>query len=1101
MHDEILYSARILIVDDEAENVDLLSSILRFQGYGNLRGTTDSREVLDLYRAFQPDLILLDLMMPHLDGFQVLEQLRPVMPADDYLPILVITADHVLETKLRALASGARDYLTKPFENPEVRLRIRNLLETRFLHLQLHERNQSLEDQVQQRTAALTDVNAALRTEIMERRQAQESLQRTTEQLRAVFDAVPGGVSWISADLKYLGINQHLAATYDASPEEFIGQPVGFLRNSPEFAQFVQQLFVDPHQSAAREVDIRLRDSPHTYLVVGQKYQQGQAAVFVGIDITARQQAEESLRKAHDELEVRVQERTAELAAANAQLRAENAERQQVQEALSEQKELLQTIFDHIPVMISFFDAGGQFVFANREWERILGWSLDEMRNHPDIMAEFYPDLQDRQRIVNFMRQASGEWADFKTRRRDGRILDTSWANIRLPDSTRIGIGQDVTARKQAEEWNRFHADVLAQVQDAVNAIDKEHRITYWNKAAERLYGVESRQAIGHPLGEIYEYHWLSDEDGRAAKEVVHGGGWWQGEAIHRLTRNGQELRVEATISGTKDEGGAITGYVAVIRDVSARRQAEEQLRLLQSAVLETNESIVITTAELDLPGPPIVFVNPAFTRMTGYTPAEVIGQTPRILQGPQTDRSVLDELRRNLMQGEEFHGEAINYRKDGSTFNIEWHIAPIHDDRGATTHFIAVQGDITARKETEAALRAAKAEADQANRAKSDFLSRMSHELRTPLNAILGFTQLLALDERPPRDQQNLDYILKAGQHLLALINEVLDITHIETGQISFSIEPVHVREVLQEALDIVHPLATSRRVQIHGIASVDHYVLADRQRLKQVLLNLLSNAIKYNHENGAVTLVYEPVYEKAGEEKEGPHALRLKVIDTGPGIAPEMHERLFIAFDRLGAERTRVEGSGIGLALSKRLTEAMAGHIGVESTVGQGSTFWVELPLVEVSSVTSHVSGEIAPVTLDTRHLTPTRTVLYIEDNLPNLHLIESILRQRPGIRLLAAMQGGLGLDLAREHRPDLILLDLHLPDISGDIVLHRLQELPETRHIPVMMLSANATIGQIERLLAAGARAYLTKPINVKQFLADLEELLIREDLPNG
>ncbi|MDQ3813418.1 MAG: ATP-binding protein, partial [Armatimonadota bacterium] len=498
-----------------------------------------------------------------------------------------------------------------------------------------------------------------------------------------------------------------------------------------------------------------------------------------------------------------------------------------------------------------------------------------------------------------------------------------------------------------------------------------------------------------------------------------------------------------------------------------------------------------------------------------GYTVEEVMGRTPRILQGPKTDRAVLDDLRHRLEQGQGFHGEAINYRKDGTEFILEWMITPIHDESGATTHFIAIQRDITERKQAEAALQAAKQEAEAANRAKSEFLSRMSHELRTPLNAILGFTQLMALDERPPRERQNLDYILKAGQHLLALINEVLDIARIESGHMSFSIEPVQVHEMLQETVDLARPLAADCNVRLHEAQGCDHWVLADRQRLKQVLLNLLSNAIKYNRQDGQVMVLCEQIEDRGSrmEDRHGSHAeaaqavldppssilhpqplLRIAVRDTGSGIAPELQERLFTAFDRLGAEHTGIEGTGIGLALSKRLIEAMGGRIGVESAVHEGSTFWVDLPLVENHAGRAG-TGEETPASAAATVPATVRTILYIEDNLSNLHLIESILSQHPGIRLLAAMQGGLGLDLAREHQPASILLDLHLPDMPGDEVLRRLQADAATRAIPVIVLSADATPGRIERLLASGARAYLTKPLQVRQFLQTLEETLAK------
>ncbi|PYN80841.1 MAG: histidine kinase [Candidatus Rokuibacteriota bacterium] len=376
---------------------------------------------------------------------------------------------------------------------------------------------------------------------------------------------------------------------------------------------------------------------------------------------------------------------------------------------------------------------------------------------------------------------------------------------------------------------------------------------------------------------------------------------------------------------------------------------------------------------------------------------------------------------------------------------------------------------------------RHAEAEAERANQAKSDFLSRMSHELRTPLNGILGFAQLLELEELGPDQSESVEHILKAGRHLLSLINEVLDISRIEAGRLQLSLEPVQVGETVRAALDLVCPLAAQHDIELRANgADVSQHILADRQRLQQVLLNLLSNAVKYNHAGGTVTVSCE---DGAGER------LRIVVTDTGRGISPEMFRRLFTPFDRLGAEATGVEGTGLGLALSKHLVEAMGGTLAVVSELGAGSAFTVEFPLAGAPAAVLDAPG--APPTGRDEPTAAPRLVLYIEDNLSNLRLIEQVLSRRPHTTLLSAMQGQVGLDLAREHRPDMILLDLHLPDLPGDEVLRRLLDEPRTRQIPVVILSADATPGQSERLLAAGARAYLTKPLDVRQFLALVDE----------
>ncbi|HYS17598.1 MAG TPA: ATP-binding protein [Candidatus Binatia bacterium] len=386
-------------------------------------------------------------------------------------------------------------------------------------------------------------------------------------------------------------------------------------------------------------------------------------------------------------------------------------------------------------------------------------------------------------------------------------------------------------------------------------------------------------------------------------------------------------------------------------------------------------------------------------------------------------------------------------------------------------------------RQERQRAQQAEEAAA-AANRAKSEFLSRMSHELRTPLNGILGFAQLLELDAQNPEQREGVDHILRGGRHLLALINEVLDIARIEAGKLSISLEPVPAGDVVNSALDLVRPQAASRGIRLPAAIACDDHVMADRQRLQQVLLNLLSNAVKYNREGGAVSVSCD--VGPAGR-------FRLTVADTGAGIAPERMHRLFTPFDRLDAPETTVEGTGLGLALSKGLVELMGGSLSAESACGHGSRFTVELPIAESPTRRLERASPASAAEADTPGARG--TVLYIEDNVSNLRLVERIVTRRPGVTLLSAMQGRRGLELAQAHHPDLIVLDLHLPDMAGQDVLAQLRAGPGTREIPVVILSADATPSQVSRVLQQGAHAYLTKPLVVAQFLAVLDELLAR------
>jgi signal transduction histidine kinase/CheY-like chemotaxis protein len=388
--------------------------------------------------------------------------------------------------------------------------------------------------------------------------------------------------------------------------------------------------------------------------------------------------------------------------------------------------------------------------------------------------------------------------------------------------------------------------------------------------------------------------------------------------------------------------------------------------------------------------------------------------------------------------------------------------------------------------EETSAAAERARQDAELANGAKSEFLSRMSHELRTPLNSILGFSQLLEMDDLRPDQRDGVGHIIKGGRHLLELIDEILDISRIEAGRMRLSIEPVAVTPIVAEAVGMVDPLAAARGVTLAVSASDAGgvYAMADQQRLKQVLLNLLSNAIKYNHENGSVAVTCSVT--AAGR-------VRITVADSGWGIASECLEGVFEPFERLGAEQTQVPGTGLGLALSRRLCETMGGTLDVESEPGVGSEFTIELALAEpgqaVLEPDPHADDDApSPLGFDR----PQR-VLYIEDNVANIELIERVLGRRPGFELTATLQGSLGIEFAREQQPDLVLLDLHLPDVHGHGVLAQLKDDPKTAEIPVIVLTADISPGSEQQLRDLGAASLVPKPIDVAAFLEAVDDAL--------
>jgi signal transduction histidine kinase/CheY-like chemotaxis protein len=437
--------------------------------------------------------------------------------------------------------------------------------------------------------------------------------------------------------------------------------------------------------------------------------------------------------------------------------------------------------------------------------------------------------------------------------------------------------------------------------------------------------------------------------------------------------------------------------------------------------------------------------------------------------------------------------------RPDGSFEERHWSPVntPVLDDRGQLRFIIHRVEDVTDYVRLQAAgdlmevelvrrsreLQTANEELRAANAAKTAFLSRMSHELRTPLTAIRGFGELLTHADIPADQRGWAELIVKASKHLTTLVDDILDISRIEAGRFSISPEQVPLRPLLNDVLELLQPLAARHAIMLHDpvLAAGCGYAIADAERLKQVLTNLVVNAIKYNRPEGEVRIEVEV----AGEER-----IRVSVTDTGMGIPEEAIARLFVPFERLDAALSDVEGTGLGLALSRSLIEAMGGSIGVESTVGAGSRFWCEL-LSGEPAVVERVREEFPLLAI--REYADERRVLYIEDTVTNVRLVEEILRRRPSVQLDAAMLGELGLELARERSPDLVLLDLHLPDLGGEQVLARLREDAATREIPVVVLSADATGRQREPLLAAGAVEYLTKPIEVRALLEVVDRVL--------
>jgi PAS domain S-box-containing protein len=517
-------------------------------------------------------------------------------------------------------------------------------------------------------------------------------------------------------------------------------------------------------------------------------------------------------------------------------------------------------------------------------------------------------------------------------------------------------------------------------------------------------------------------------------------------------------------------------GYDISLRKetMSALADSIEKSRAIFDAAVD---SIVVLDENLR-----VIEASPSNDTFFSFSKEETEGRQAMDFIHPDDRAGVLEAITNGFAKGEVVRVRFRGLRTDGRWVNIESRGRALRDAEGNPTGAVMISRDVTDSVEAAAALEVAKEEAERANLAKSEFMSRMSHELRTPLNSVLGFAQILQMEMSSAEELELIGYIVKSGGYLLELINEVLDISRVESGSIAVELEVVSSAELIRQCVEMVNPQALECGVAIIDNCDGDFYVRADFQRLKQVMVNLLSNAIKYNYAGGTVTLECEDV--------EG--RMRLSVIDTGPGIAPQLYDRLFAPFDRLDAESRGIEGTGLGLALSKGLMEAIGGALGVESTPGAGSTFWLELPIV--SAVPASPETARNDVALETTvGDVSSATLLYIEDNIGNVRLIERLLKHRPNVRLLSSLQGSLGVELAQQHRPDLILLDVHLPDLPGIEVLEKLRHDERTSSIPVIMLSADASQEQIKRFNDAGAMDYLTKPLDLEYFLTLLDSHL--------
>jgi PAS domain S-box-containing protein len=904
---------------------------------------------------------------------------------------------------------------------------------------------------------------AAVVRDITERRQAEAAVQASEESYRGLFDNLTELVYIQDLEGRFLNVNQAVVRAYGYAREELLGKTPDMLAAPEVDMEDTIRRFGLAVQGEPQRCEWwgRRKDGsvfPKDLSLARSTYFGQDAVIAVARDVTERVEAERALRA---------------------------------------REEHFRRLIEHASDPVSIIAPDGTIRYESEAVERMFGWSVAEglgtsawERVHPDDHPAVAVALQD---VVTH----PGKTGSAEFRYRDGR---GAWRIVEavgktLTDDPEDGIvinTRDVTARRMAEEAlreseERYRA-LIENGHDIILILDPETgRIRYQSPSMERILGYGPEDLEDRDVFELI--HPADVEDVRASLAgAVASPGTTRSAEYCFLHRDGGWRHLETFGRTLLPDSGA-QGLVLNTRDITERKEAEDAVRRSENHFRRMIENAQDNIVILDRLGM-MTYQSPSVLRTLGYTPEELVGRSAFDYVHPDDARLLAAEMEKTFV--EPGYVGQVEYRfrhKDGGWRYLEalgQTLSPDSADEGV----VANVRDVTERRLAEGALRRATAEAEAANRAKSEFLSRMSHELRTPMNSILGFAQLLDRAGLQADQHRGVGHILTAGRHLLRLINEVLDIARIESGRQQLSLEPVRLDTVLQEVLVLSRPLAAQAAVSLTAVrVPKTVFVRADRQRLVQVLLNLVTNAVKYNRPGGAVWVEWETV--PAAED--GEPRLRLRVRDTGRGIAPEQREHLFVPFERLGAEFTEVEGTGLGLALSRRLVEAMAGELALEHSGSEGSSFVLDLHVGDDPlDGLAHRATTAAPA-LDAGAPCAAVTLLYVEDNLANLTLVESILESRPGWRTIPALQGRLGAELAREHEPDLVLLDLHLPDVQGDEVLRRLRADVRTAHIPVVMISADATPRTIERLRAQGADAYLTKPLDVDEFLSTIDRLL--------
>lgn len=955
----------------------------------------------------------------------------------------------------------------------------------------------TLEQRVEERNTQLAESNLSLRREIEERLAIEKTLRATTRQLENFFNLTPDLLLITDFSGKVIRLN--------SAWEKVLGYPIDQLEGemlldlvhpddlaSPreKMAEIIKQMEANPDGfiSLFYINRYRTRDGRFRYLEWNVA-PSGHLFYATARDITERRMAEQ------------IEKELLHLSPNLTGL------------ALSEIDTALQMALERIGLLLDadrayIFELDPERVTMSNTHEWCSPGTSPEMHNLQQIPSDSLPRWMEalhKQEMITIsdVSELPDSWSserevleaqDIKSLLVIPLYIETRLMGFVGLDSVRRSNAFGFSAVSSLKVWGDMLASILNnRVRDSLFEEARQNYVIFYNTIDDFLFVMDSegllisanqtlKQRLGYPEDyytgrPITQFHSPAHkkEVQQSCREILAG--TRTSCNMPFVTRKGELIPVETRIKAGRWNGAP--AFFGVSKDITQLTLSEEKFaKAFHTGAAMMSISAFETGEYID--------VNQTFLDILGYSAEEVMGSTNSRL-GIFEQRGVMSDLKEKVNARIPVRRLEVTYY----TRKGEPRTGLLSADEifvGQVRCLLLVTVDISDRKRAEEALKMARVEADKANAAKSEFISRISHELRTPLNSILGFAQLLQMGELTPPQKKGVAHIMRSGKHLLSLINEVLDISRIEAGRLALSIEPVQLKSLIAELLESVTPLASQRNIVPRLVPSEydNMSVRADKQRLKQVLINLVNNAIKYNREGGEL-LVYTGLMEN---EPDGIPYVRISVKDSGQGILPHQLSKLFSPFERIGAEKSQTEGTGLGLSLVKQLVDAMGGHVGVESKYGEGSVFWVAFPRLDTQLFQAQQQVRASGSGFDRSSVSG--SILYIEDNLSNVDLVELILRSlRPGVTLRSHAYGKDALPLALELKPNLILLDLNLPDMHGSEVLAQLKKHPEAHNIPVAIITADANPTLARSLLDAGACVYLTKPLEIPDLLRLIDE----------